>query len=364
MTITKKRLKNISALIPREQSTASTVDSLKPSQSEFKRILEELHATQKALQQANQKLACAHHQIIKEQQQLQAAHQKISEQTSLLRQLETQFHRVQQMENLGSVASGIAHDLNNIFTPILTLTQLLRLNQASLDGRSQEMLKVLEDSAKRGATMIKKILTSTQGTSQQRRPLQIVSLVQEVISTIRHVFPSSISIRQSIPQPILGLVLADATEIHQILMNLCMNARDAMTDGGILKLSIEQCSINQISEHGDRHGDRHEISEHGDGHGDRHIDEPSLIANQRSTQSDSYIVITVSDTGTGIHPSVRDRIFEPFFTTKKAGQGTGLGLATVLDLVNKHNGFLQVFSEVGQGTSIKVYLPVSDSNSL
>jgi hypothetical protein len=249
------------------------------------------------------------------------------------KQLETQFYRAQRLESLGTLASGIAHDLNNILTPIVAISQLLRLKQLQLDVQSQRMLQILEDSAKRGADMIKQILTFTRGTGGECCPVQIASLVQEVITMIQQTFPQSISICQTIPEQSSWLVSADPTFLHQVLMNLCVNARDAMPNGGILSISAEHCVVDQ-----------------------------TFAQTNLDAHVGDYVAITITDTGTGIPPEVRDHIFEPFFTTKAPGEGTGLGLATVLGIVKNYGGFLQVFSEVGQGTEMKVYLPIIEGS--
>ncbi|MCU0527207.1 MAG: PAS domain S-box protein [Elainella sp. Prado103] len=245
------------------------------------------------------------------------------------KQLESQFYRAQRLESLGTLASGIAHDLNNVLTPILTISQLLRLQQPKLDVRSQEMLKMLEESAKRGANMVKQILTFTRGTNGERTSVQVESLLEEVIKVIQPTFPKSIAIRRINTHP-LWLISADPTYLHQVLINLCVNARDAMPHGGILSLSGENYFVNQAF-------------------AQRNLD----------AQVGNYVIITIADTGTGIPLEIRDRIFEPFFTTKEPSQGTGLGLSTVLGIVKSYGGFLQVFSEVGQGTQVKVYLPAT-----
>lgn len=242
--------------------------------------------------------------------------------------MEAQFYRAQRLESLGTLASGIAHDLNNVLTPILTISQVLRLKQTNLDALSQEMLQVLEESAKQGANMLKQILTFTRGTGGERSPVQIVPLLQEVINVIQQTFPKSIGIRQTISDQLRGLVSADSTHLHQVFMNLCVNARDAMPNGGILSLSIEHCFVDQ-----------------------------AFAQTNLDAQVGDYVVVTITDTGTGIPLDVRDRIFDPFFTTKAPGQGTGLGLAIVLRIVKDYGGFLQIFSEVGHGTQVKVYLP-------
>jgi signal transduction histidine kinase len=258
----------------------------------------------------------------------QQAEQALRESEEQRKHLETQFYRAQRLESLGTLASGIAHDLNNVLTPILSISQLLRLQQPNLDERSQQMLKILEDSAKRGAHMIEQILTFARGTGGEGNPVQIVTLLREAIDVVRQTFPKSIDIHQNIPPQLLWAVSADPTYLHQVLMNLCVNARDAMPNGGILSFSLEHYFV------------------------DRDFAQANLDA-----QIGNYVVITIGDTGTGIPLEVRDRIFDPFFTTKPLGQGTGLGLATVLGIVKNYGGFLQVGSEVGKGTQVKVYLP-------
>lgn len=249
------------------------------------------------------------------------------------KQLEAQFYQAQRLESLGRLASGIAHDLNNVLTPILTITQLMRLTQPDLDETTQERLKLLEDSAKRGAGMVKQVLTFTQGSGEERTPVNLALLLREVVSIALQSFPKSIEICQKFPSAanspqVLKAVAADPTHLHQVLMNLCINARDAMPQGGTLTLAAENIFVD-------------------DGISQLNID----------AQVGDYVVITVADTGSGITPEVRDRMFDPFFTTKETGQGTGLGLSTVLGIVKNYGGFLQVESEIGQGTQVKVYLP-------
>lgn len=248
------------------------------------------------------------------------------------KQLEAQFYRAQRLESLGTLASGIAHDLNNVLTPVLTIAQLLRFKSLDLDERSQEMLKVLEDSAKRGANMVKQILTFTRGTEGKRIPLQVSDLLKEVITVAEQTFPRSIAIDQDIPASGVGLISAEPTQLHQVLMNLCVNARDAMPQGGTLTLSVQNCYL------------------------DERFAQMNLDA-----QVGNYVVITIDDTGTGIPAELRDRIFDPFFTTKAVGQGTGLGLSTALGIVRSHGGFLQVSSTAGQGTQFQVYLPAIEA---
>jgi two-component system, cell cycle sensor histidine kinase and response regulator CckA len=247
------------------------------------------------------------------------------------KQLEEQFYQAQRLESLGTLASGIAHDLNNVLTPILALAQVMPLHQSNLDARSMDMLKIIENSAKRGANMVKQILTFSRGTDEDRTTLQVANLLREAIDMIQETFPPSITIHANIPDRSLWLVAADPTQLHQILMNLCVNARDAMPDGGTMTISAANFSV------------------------DRLFAQMSLNA-----RVGNYVLITIADTGIGIPPAVRDRIFEPFFTTKEHGKGTGLGLATVMGIVKSYGGFIQVASEPGQGSQFKVYLPAAE----
>jgi PAS domain S-box-containing protein len=247
------------------------------------------------------------------------------------KQLEAQLLRAQRLESLGTLAGGIAHDLNNILTPILAMPQIIQMRQPQLDERAQAMLKTIEDSAQRGANMVKQILTFTRGTGGERVALQVAPLLQEVIKVVEQTFPKAIAIREELPNQPLGIVSADPTHLHQVLMNLCVNARDAMPNGGVLTLSIEPYFVDEV-----------------------------FAQTNFEAQVGEYVLITIADTGTGIPPEVRDRIFDPFFTTKAHGQGTGLGLSTVLGIVKTYGGFLRVSSEMGKGTQFKVYLPTTE----
>ncbi len=244
------------------------------------------------------------------------------------KQLEAQFLRVQRLESLGTLASGIAHDFNNILTPILTTAQLLPLKLPNLDARSLKMLKLVEDSAKRGAELVKQILAFARGGDGKRIPLQVKHLLSEVVQVIRQTFPKAIELCADIPGHALWTVSADATQLHQVLMNLCVNARDAMPNGGLLSLTIENILVDE-----------------------------AYTRINLEARVGPYVAIAVADTGMGIAPDLLDRIFDPFFTTKEVGKGTGLGLSTVLGIVQNHGGFIQVESDVGQGTQFKVYLP-------
>jgi two-component system, cell cycle sensor histidine kinase and response regulator CckA len=243
------------------------------------------------------------------------------------KQREQQALHSQRLEILGTLATGIAHDLNNVFTPILGIAQLLQLKLMSADQATQELLQLQEANVKRGAALVKRVLSFAHKTDSKPSVLQIQSIVTELVQTARETFPKSIEVQTQVDAH-LWPVFADVTELHQVLLNLCVNARDAMPKGGTLTIAAENVVL----------------------------DEAELF--NPDAQIGPYIAITVSDTGTGIAPDVLERIFEPFFTTKELGRGTGLGLSTVLGIVKNQGGFVDVQSQVGQGTQFKVYLPM------
>ncbi|MEH2368562.1 hybrid sensor histidine kinase/response regulator [Nostoc sp.] len=241
--------------------------------------------------------------------------------------LEAQLFRAQRLESIGTLASGIAHDLNNILTPILAGAQLLPLKFPNADERTRHLLEILEINARRGADLVKQVLSFARGVEGKHITLQLRHIIVEIAKILKETFPKSIEISTNVPQD-LWMVSGDSTQLHQVLMNLCVNARDAMSNGGTLSISAENMLI------------------------DANYARMNLEAKEGP-----YIVITVSDTGVGIPKEVLDRIFEPFFTTKDVGQGTGLGLSTVLGIVKSHGGFVNVYSEPESVTSFKVYLP-------
>lgn len=244
------------------------------------------------------------------------------------KQIETQLLRAQRLESLGTLAGGIAHDLNNILTPILGISQLLPQKISPVNEQNQKLLKMLEDSSRRGAHMVKQILTFARGLDGELVPLQTKHVLTELESMIRSTFPKSIEINFNILSRDLWLVSANATHLHQVFMNFCVNARDAMPNGGILNISAE----NKV------------------------VDETYARMNLEAKVG-SYVVVTFKDNGTGIAPEHIDRIFEPFFTTKKLGEGTGLGLSTTMGIIKNHGGFVTVSSEVGRETQFQVFLP-------
>lgn len=244
------------------------------------------------------------------------------------KRLESQFLRAQRMESIGTLASGIAHDLNNILSPILMAIEMLQIKLA--DDESQRWLSILQTNAERGGSMVKQVLSFARGIEGERMALQPKHLLKDVIKIMGETLPKGISIKYNIPEN-LDAISADATQIHQVLMNLCVNARDAMPLGGTLRITAENKELDQ-------------------NYAQMHIE----------AKPGRYVAISVEDSGTGMPPDVVNRIFEPFYTTKQIGQGTGLGLSTALTIVRSHGGFINVYSEVGRGTQFVFMLPVAE----
>jgi len=243
------------------------------------------------------------------------------------KKLENQFLRAQRMESIGALSGGIAHDLNNIFSPILMAAQMLAEQPPEEDRK--KMLTILISCAQRGVEMVGRILAFARGTGGVKQRLQIDSLISEVARLLQSALPRSIRLEIKIA-PGLPPILANSTQIHQIVMNLCVNARDAMPSGGDLLLSAQQINLENYTSRW----------------------EPQPISGQ-------FVTISISDTGHGMPPEILDKIFEPFFTTKPPEKGTGLGLATTRGIVRNHGGFLEVFTEPGRGATFHVNLPAT-----
>jgi len=241
------------------------------------------------------------------------------------RKIESQFLRAQRMESIGTLASGIAHDFNNLLSPILMSIQLLQSKIDDEEGR--RLLTMLQASAERGASLVKQVLSFARGVEGERITLQPLHLIREIVKILRDTLPKSVEVGFEAAEDLWG-VSGDPTQLHQVLMNFCVNARDAMPGGG--KLSVKAENV--------------------------YLDDNYARMNIDATPG-SYVVIAILDTGTGIPAHIIDKIFEPFFTTKEQGRGTGLGLSTALGIVKSHGGFINVYSEVGGGTQFKIFIP-------
>ncbi|MBI4419142.1 MAG: PAS domain S-box protein [Ignavibacteriales bacterium] len=236
--------------------------------------------------------------------------------------------RTQRLESLGTLAGGIAHDLNNVLAPILLSFEAIK-RKISGDQRTLQLLSVAEASATRGKNIIAQILTFARGIEGAQGPIQLKHLLGECEQIIKETFPKSIMLEAAIPKN-LWPISGDATQIHQVLMNLCVNARDAMPQGGTMRLAASNLHLDQ-----------------------------EFVSMRVGAQTGPHVLLEVSDTGVGIPKENLDRIFDPFFTTKEVGKGTGLGLSTIHTIVRGHGGFVDVNSRVGLGTTFRVYLPAT-----
>ncbi len=249
----------------------------------------------------------------------------VAEDVTTERELDAKLLHTQRLEAIGTLSAGIAHDLNNILAPMLMATSLLRTELSSPQNR--ELIAMIETGAQRGANIIRQLLTFSRGLEGDRTAVQLRHIMSDMVAIARETFPRNITVTQDIARD-LSLVSADATQLHQVLMNLCVNARDAMPHGGTLILTGRNVALNSDT-----------LPAHPDAKPGR------------------YACVTVADTGHGIPASLVDRIFEPFFTTKAVGKGTGLGLSTAIGIVKSHGGFVTVDSAPGRGASFSIYLP-------
>ncbi len=244
--------------------------------------------------------------------------------------IESQLLRAQRMESIGTLAGGIAHDLNNVLSPILLAIQMLELK--ATDQSTRQLLDVLKTNAERGGNMVRQVLSFARGVEGERVALQPKHLIKEIVKIMRETLPKSIEITVRVADD-LWIISADATQVHQVLMNLCVNARDAMPGGGSVTIRAENVFVDE-------------------NYARMHLE----------AKPGRFVVITVADTGTGMAPEVLSRIFEPFFTTKDMTKGTGLGLSTALTIVKSHGGFVNVYSEVGKGSQFGVYFPAFETD--
>jgi two-component system cell cycle sensor histidine kinase/response regulator CckA len=245
-----------------------------------------------------------------------------------IKRTEEHLLRAQRMESIGTLAGGIAHDLNNILSPITMSVGMLQANE-EIGAKSEPWLSIIKESAMRGTDLTKQVLVFTRGTEGERIEIGLRHLIKDLIKIFKETFPKTITVRYEI-QPELFLVSADPTQLHQVLMNLGVNARDAMPYGGTLEIKARNILIDEMT-----------------------------ARMNMDAEAGNYVLLTVEDTGEGIPEEVLNRIWDPFFTTKDAGKGTGLGLSTVLSIIKSHRGFINVYSEPRRGTRFSVYLPAS-----
>jgi PAS domain S-box-containing protein len=241
------------------------------------------------------------------------------------RKIETELMRSQRFESIGTLAGGIAHDLNNMLGPILLGAVLLKGHKCNA-----EMLRLIDDielSARRGADLVKQVLSFARGAEEIRLSVRLGDVVREVVSIIKKTFTKKITLKIDIAKD-LWLLASDPIQLNQILLNLCVNARDAMPNGGILTISAINLSVDE-----------------------------QYAAMSPGIMAGRYVLIKVADTGCGIPQEQLDRIFDPFFTTKEVGMGTGLGLATAMGVVRSHGGVMNVYSDVGKGATFTIHLP-------
>lgn len=241
------------------------------------------------------------------------------------KKLEAQLLRSQRLEGIGTLAGGIAHDLNNVLTPVLLAVGLLRQNVKTPEDT--RLIDLIEKSAEHGAALVQQVLAFARGAEGELSELQPMVVIQDVVSLLKETLPRAIALEMNVGGG-LWLVRANSTQLSQVLMNLGVNARDAMPAGGRLRIGARNVTVNDL-----------------------------LAQSNPGARPGPHVLITVTDSGGGIPPELINRIFDPFFTTKVAGKGTGLGLSTVLGIIKGHGGFLQVQSKTGEGTEFSLYFP-------
>lgn len=251
--------------------------------------------------------------------------------TDVTEQKRTEEHlfRAQRMESIGTLAGGIAHDLNNILSPIMMAVDMLLISGP--EAENARWLGMIKENAERGADLVKQVLTFARGLKGERLPVQLKHIVKELVGVLNETLPKSITVKYDI-EPELWTILADPTQIHQVLMNVAINARDAMPSGGTMSIKARNVAIDE-------------------NYARMNID----------AEPGNYVAIMVNDTGVGMTQDVIKRAFDPFFTTKEIGKGTGLGLATTMTIVKSHGGFINLYSEPKKGTRFSIYLPSAET---
>ncbi len=246
------------------------------------------------------------------------------------KRLEAQFLRAQRLDSLGSLASGVAHDLNNVLTPILMSAGILA--DSARTKAERELIQMLGDSARRGADIVQQLLLYGRGSDSPRSPISVAAAIKDMLKMMRETFPKGLEISAEVPKD-LWMIDGDRTQLHQVLLNLCVNARDAMPARGALSVQAENVNVD-----------------------------PAFAARQANARPGPHVTIRVKDTGAGIPAAHLEKIFDPFFTTKPTGKGTGLGLATVLGIVRSHGGFVTVETQEGVGSEFAVFIPARTSS--
>ncbi|OQY02192.1 MAG: hypothetical protein B6I22_13765 [Desulfobacteraceae bacterium 4572_123] len=246
--------------------------------------------------------------------------------------MDEKLRQAQKMEAIGTLAGGIAHDFNNILFPLLGYPEMLK-QELPADSPLLRHVEAIVTSALRAKDLVQQILTFSRQGDQEVKPIKLQPIVKEALKLLRSSIPTTIDFQKNI-DPDCGIVVADPTQIHQIVMNLATNAYHAMEEtGGRLKVTLQQTWLES----------------------DQALF-PELTPGE-------YALLTVADTGSGIEKNILDKIFDPYFTTKKTGKGTGLGLSIVQGIVKSCNGDIHIYSEPGKGTEIHVYLPIMDQKS-
>lgn len=249
------------------------------------------------------------------------------------KKLEQQYLRAQRLESIGTLAGGIAHDLNNVLAPIMMSIDLLKMKLSKKEPDLIPILESIGNSSKRGAELINQVLSFARGMEGHRVEVQLRHLIAEMEKIARETFPKNIQLHSSL-QKDLWILIADPTQIHQIILNLCVNARDAMPNGGSIIIRAQNVILDE-----------------------------SFTRLHLKANTGPYVKIEVEDTGEGIKPDYIEQIFDPFFTTKDVGKGTGLGLSTTLTITESHGGFIEVYSDLGQGSRFNVYLPAQQNSA-